>query len=311
LPGNAFEQGFILGWPEKADGTAVLEDGSSCPYLKISDELIIAQTDFPGHTTIGRAFLLGRLTNDNRLPASNVAFAFPGDSILIGGIGRTDFACSTIEGMFDSLRRLPTIINPNTIICPTHDYNNDFATTLVAECRDNDFLGRILDPTVTMTLAEFVAEKPAIDAGISDETNSELVCGLIGATTGENDASIELHKNQLKDFFREHQHSLIIDVREPHEFAFEQDWSTLGFDAPPKNVPLTRLTNYLPKLMGLGEASSQDVIFLCRSGRRSGKAAEIARRIGIPNARHITGGIALNVEPKSAYDALAEQGYVI
>ncbi len=230
---------------------------------------------------------------------------------MIGGIGRTDFACSTIEGMYDSLRRLPTIIGPNTVICPTHDYNNDFATTLQAESRDNEFLSRILDSNVSMTLAEFVAEKPMIDAGIADESNSELICGLIGTPAGECDSSIELHKNQLKDFFQEHQDSLIIDVREPHEFAFEQNWSDLGFIAPPENVPLTRLTNYLPRLMELCDGCSRDVIFLCRSGRRSGKAAAIARRIGIRNARHIAGGIALNVETKSAYDASAEQGYMI
>jgi rhodanese-related sulfurtransferase len=213
--------------------------------------------------------------------------------------------------MYASLRQLPQQIGLRTIVCPTHDYNNDFATTLESECRDNQLLQRIVDPSLPMTLEEFLSTKPGIDAGIGDAENSELICGLIRGVGGDAaQVSVDLHKDQLKGFFAEHRDSLIIDVREPHEFSFEQHWEALGFDSPPENIPLTRLAGYLPKLLELSRHGLEDIIFLCRSGRRSGKAAQIARRIGIRNARHIAGGLALNVDHTCGNEVM-EPGYMI
>ena len=301
-----------LGWPETPDGVATLSDGRQAPYLKFSDKWVIAQTDLPGHTLIGCAYLVGPLAEGQTLRAEDVVFAFTGDTILMGGIGRTDFPCSSIEKMFESLRRLPGLISDQTIVCPTHDYNNDFATTLAFERSDNEFLSKILCDQNPIGYDQFARTKPTVDAGISDETNSELVCGLIKESSGTQAVTIEIQKDELKQFFDEHRDSLIIDVREPHEFAFAQDWSELGFASPPENVPLTRLSGYLPKLIAINQESPRDVIFLCRSGKRSGKAADVARRIGIETARHISGGIALNVKHKCAAEiASDEMGYVI
>ena len=308
----------LLGWPEQADGVATLDDGSEWPYLRFSEELVIVQIDLPGHTQIGRTFLVGQLTKSSEnedaalcLSGENIRYAFTGDTILMGGIGRTDFPCSTIEGMYQSLQWLPKIIRPETLICPTHDYNLEFTTTLAAECSENDFLRSVVDPDSPMPLEQFVTEKPKIDAGIADATNTELVCGLIRTTDSTCELAIELGDGDLKSFFREHQDALVIDVREPHEFSFEQDWSALGFDSPPENIPLTRLAGALPNLLIESGGSNQDVIFLCRTGRRSGKAAEVARRIGITGARHIAGGIALNGTQPCVESDMMDAGYMI
>ena len=292
-----------LGWPETPDGTAILSDGSESPYLKLSDQWVIAQADLPGHTIISRAFLIGKISDGNHLRAEDVVFAFTGDTILMGGIGRTDFPCSSIEKMYESLQRLPKLVSPETIICPTHDYNNEFATTLMSERSDNAFLDSILCENNPMPLGEFTDAKPGLDADISDETNSELVCGLIKPGTSEGPV-IEISEGDLKQFFVEHSDALVIDVREPHEFAFAQDWAKLGFVTPPKNIPLTRLSGELPKLLQEQGETNRDVIFLCRSGRRSGIAAEVARRVGVATAQHIAGGIALN----SSHDGVTGNG---
>jgi rhodanese-related sulfurtransferase len=178
------------------------------------------------------------------------------------------------------------------------------------ECRDNDFLASILDEETPLEFDEFSNRKPVIDAAIDDESNSELVCGLIKGDGALKTESIEIRKDELKQFFEDHRNSVIIDVREPHEFSFAQDWSELGLDSPPENIPLTRLSGYLPSLIRSHRETAQDVIFLCRSGKRSGKAAEVARRVGIP-ARHIAGGIALNVQSRCSSERFVEPGYVI
>jgi cysteine sulfinate desulfinase/cysteine desulfurase-like protein/glyoxylase-like metal-dependent hydrolase (beta-lactamase superfamily II)/rhodanese-related sulfurtransferase len=297
----------LLGWPETADGTCILDDGSSAQWIRISDEQVIAKTDFPGHTKIGVAYFVGTLEGD-RLTKANVKYAFLGDMILMGGIGRTDFPCSSIEMMYESMRRLPKLVQPNTLLCPTHDYNSEFATTLEAELAENEFLCSILDPKTPLSLEAFAAAKPGIDDNIADETNSELVCGLIRKRSGE--CVMSLDKVELQGLLAQNEDLLIIDVREPHEFQFEQGWNELGFDEVPRNVPLTRLSAFLPELIQSHGNSDRKVVFLCRSGKRSGRAAAIARRLGIANASSVLGGLALNTMRKTA-PAQADMEYMI
>jgi len=270
----------LLGWPESVDGNCELGDGTTAEWVRFSDDLVIAKTEFPGHTEIGFAYFVGTLDGD-RLSAENVLFAFTGDMLLMGGIGRTDFPCSNIEKMYESLQRFPELITNSTLVCPTHDYNNEFATTLQSELATNEFLGSIIDTTPPISLEDFVAAKPVIDKEIADESNSELVCGLIRASDGSSCTRLLCREELMKLAGTE---ALIIDVREPHEFVFEQDWHELGFSEPPRNVPLTRFCNFLPELLKEVGDSERKVVFLCRSGRRSVVAAQVARRLGIKNA---------------------------
>ena len=299
-----------LGWPDSVDGTIQLADGTQAPYIKFSSRWIVAQCELAGHTKIGRAYLVGSPNQDGALLPENIEFVFSGDMILMGGIGRTDFPCSDIEAMYDSLNRLSRIIGPRTAICPTHDYNNELATTLTTERARNEFLNSILCENAPLSKQEYLQQKPTIDAGISDETNPELVCGLIGSVDCQQSA-VEIPRSELKEFFKTRSGSLIIDVREPHEFIFAQDWSELGFHEPPQNIPLTRLIGCLPAICRQHQESPRDIIFLCRSGRRSGVAASVTRAFGIESARHVAGGIALNVATKCVAEEWAEPGYMI
>lgn len=300
--------GDLLGWPEMSDGTCQLGDGSVADWMRLTDELVIARTDFPGHTLIGSAFFVGKLSGESMLPA-DVKFAFLGDMILMGGIGRTDFPCSSIEKMYQSLQRLPKLVEPDTLLCPTHDYDNEFATTLRSELAGNKFLASVVDPVAPLSFEDFAAAKPGIDSGIDDATNSELACGLIRKEVSRDNSSL-IDGDGLREILSSDTDALIIDVREPHEFMFQQNWSDLGFAKVPRNVPLTRLSNFLPELIATVGASNQKVLFLCRSGKRSGVAAGIARRLGVANALSIAGGLALNTMHCSA-DRKPDMEYMI
>lgn len=282
----------LLGWPESADGTCTLGDGATAEWMQLTDDLVIAKTDFPGHTTIGVAYFVGKLEGDELLP-SNVKFGFLGDMVLMGGVGRTDFPCSSIDKMYESLQRLPKLVEPDTLLCPTHDYNNEFATNFQAEVSENEFLRSIVDPVAPISFDDFKAVKPGIDAGIADATNSELVCGLI-RKGGDCASSTLVDRAGLEEVLASDSGALIIDVREPHEFMFEQGWADLGFTEVPRNVPLTRLSDFLPELLETVKTSEKKVLFVCRGGQRSGVAAGIARRLGVENALSIAGGLALN-----------------
>ena len=289
----------ILGWPESVDGMVTLGDDSEADFIRLSQNTVIARTALPGHTTDGMAFLVGSSKN-GRLNSSNVQLAFTGDTLLIGGIGRTDFHPNSASKMFNSLRKLSQIIGPKTLICPTHDYINGFATTLEAELSSNDFLRQIIDPLQPISLSDFTIQKEQLDGHIDDEANCELVCGYI-QTKSTDCSSIDISPKDLPEFFAGHEDSLIIDVREAHEFRFAQNWDSLGLSCPPENIPLTRLSNFLMRTLcdNAQTSKDRDIIFLCRSGSRSSKAAEVVRRLGFQRIWHIKGGIALGTQQET------------
>ena len=293
----------LLGWPATSDGVCRLGDGSEAPWIRITDDLVIAKTDLPGHTQIGVAYLVGSLIGDELKP-ENVRFMLSGDMILMGGIGRTDFPCSSIEMMYESMQRIPRLVDPKTVICPTHDYNTEFATTLETELAGNSFLKSLVDSTAPISYEEFASAKPEIDAQIVGDSSCELVCGLIKKESVDRDhvaLDIETLTNDPD--------VLLIDVREPQEFAFEQRWAELGFESVPRNVPLTRLSGFLPELLR-GELKDRRIVFVCRSGNRSGRAAEIAQRLGLKRAQHVAGGLALNTR-SSKSESQPDMEYMI
>lgn len=81
--------------------------------------------------------------------------------------------------------------------------------------------------------------------------------------------------------------ALIVDVREPHEFA--------GGTAPGAvNVPLGRIMDRgidaLADVEGVAD-SSRVVLMLCRSGARSGDACDLLKPALGQRVRNVTGGI--------------------
>lgn len=71
----------------------------------------------------------------------------------------------------------------------------------------------------------------------------------------------------------------LIDVREPDEFA-------TGAISGACNVPLGRLSAALS-----GFVPGEHLVFVCRSGQRSLKAATFARSVGFVRAQSLEGGM--------------------
>ncbi len=76
----------------------------------------------------------------------------------------------------------------------------------------------------------------------------------------------------------EHQ---LIDVREPHEFDGE-----LGHIANALLVPLGGLTEFLKR-----EDKHSKILFICRSGARSGRATLQAMAAGFTDVSNMAGGM--------------------
>lgn len=72
---------------------------------------------------------------------------------------------------------------------------------------------------------------------------------------------------------------LLVDVREPNEVAAE---------AYP-DAAVVPLSSFDPS--GIPDPAGREVVFACRSGKRSVTASLAAQAAGLPYAKHLAGGI--------------------
>jgi len=99
----------------------------------------------------------------------------------------------------------------------------------------------------------------------------DLLKGLFGGSTVP-----QIPPHDVKQRMAEG--AVLIDVREPDEWR--------GGHAPgARHVPLGQLARHLPTL-----PREKDILFICRSGNRSGRATEMARAAGL-SATNVSGGM--------------------
>lgn len=109
--------------------------GAMCGDLLVTDgvHLIVGSLDLevrytPGHTNGCMSFFAG-----DRI--------FTGDSLLIGGCGRTDFQSGDAGKLYDSIHAKIFSLNDDVIIYPGHDYNGNTQSTVGEERKNNKRLG--------------------------------------------------------------------------------------------------------------------------------------------------------------------------
>jgi len=95
----------------------------------------------------------------------------------------------------------------------------------------------------------------------------------------EADPAMHLLPNQLADFFHHNPSALLVDVREPQEYA--ADPHPLGRVQLALNVPLGSLHAHLPDWLG---GTPVPLVFVCHSGQRSQRAVHILRQLGYAQA---------------------------
>ncbi|MES2201882.1 MAG: rhodanese-like domain-containing protein [candidate division FCPU426 bacterium] len=83
----------------------------------------------------------------------------------------------------------------------------------------------------------------------------------------------------VQDAMTKQKNLQLIDVRTHAEFAS-------GYLAGAKNIPIQELSGHLSEI-----DKQKPVIVYCRSGHRSGLALKILHDHGIPQAKHLQGGI--------------------
>jgi cysteine sulfinate desulfinase/cysteine desulfurase-like protein/rhodanese-related sulfurtransferase len=101
-------------------------------------------------------------------------------------------------------------------------------------------------------------------------------------------ADAQLNSSALEAFLQAHPATRLVDVRESYEFAATIAPAPAGRVA--LSVPLSRLAEYASVWM---QEEQTPLVFFCRSGNRSMKAAQCLRRLGHQQAYSLNGGLAL------------------
>ena len=203
---------------------------------------------------------------------------FTGDTMLIGGSGRTDFMGGDAVALFESFEKFKELPG-DTIVWPGHDYDGNSNSTLAKE-RESNFI-------YTAGGKEKVVEKLSVRGPLPQGMAEILTFNRKGTAPGVN---LDIHT--IHEMMKDEGSVQIVDVRSAVEFSgehIEGSW----------NIPLDELE---PRIVELNAAKGQ-VIVTCSTGNRSVMAAQILERRGFRNYKMMQGGVHRWIKEKLPHKA--------
>ncbi len=225
----------------------------------------------PGHTPDSVCY---------RLPGA----VLTGDTLLIGGSGRTDFPGGDAGLQYDAVTTRLFALPDATVVWPGHDYKGNTSSSIGRERAENPrFAGK--------SRAQYVALMASLGLPLPEQIQQSLQVNQSGFEPGEFEfppvtevaAVPELRPSQLVERLRDATPPVVLDVREPEEFVGE-----LGHIRGALLVPLDLLQLRLPKLAGYVD---REIVAVCRAGARSATAGATLRRAGFSRVAHLAGGM--------------------
>lgn len=243
-----------------------LEDGQEIRFGKHSIRVL----ETPGHT-------------DSCLSFYSEGRVFTGDALLIRGTGRTDFQQGSAEKLYDSIHEKLYLLPPETDVYPGHDYRGQTRSTLAMEMKFNPRISQSTSKEKFITTMKEL--KLAQPKKIHEAVPANLACGRPRDERVFHPQEVngvpEISPQDLKAHLKE---VTIIDVRRPDEYHGElghvpgSKLVTLGYD----------LKEFLEKMN-----REQEIVFVCRSGGRSGQATAESRGMGFKKTINMRGGMLL------------------
>jgi glyoxylase-like metal-dependent hydrolase (beta-lactamase superfamily II)/rhodanese-related sulfurtransferase len=234
-----------------------------------SDQIRVLHT--PGHTPDSVCYVVD-------------GAVLTGDTLLIGGSGRTDFPGGDAGAQYDAVTEKLFALPEDTVVYPAHDYTGHTSSTIGAEKRSNP---RFAVPDKSA----YVALMASLGLPLPDRIQQALQVNQSGFEPGEvsfpliaeTARAAPLGANELAARLREAEPPLVLDVREPEEFVGD-----VGHIQGALLVPLDLLQLRLPKLAGYSE---REVVVVCRAGARSATACAMLERAGFRRVQNLEGGM--------------------
>lgn len=249
----------------------------SCPDLHLEDgqELVFGKHSIraihtPGHTSGCLSYYVGNLL-------------FSGDALLVRGCGRTDFQEGSSETLFQSVRKKIFSLPDDTIVYPAHDYKGFTKTSIALEKRLNPRLKLEIKKEQFVEIMENL--RLSYPTKIQEAVPANHQCGLLLKSGVLDTGFLEgIPVVTPENLLSKLGHVRIIDVRGADEFNNE-----LG------HIPNAELATLGPELdKKLNDAAkNNEIVFVCRSGKRSGEATKLAITKGFEKVYNMQGGMLL------------------
>lgn len=222
----------------------------------------------PGHTDSCMSFLFEDMV-------------FTGDVLLIRGTGRTDFQQGSSDKMYNSIITQLFTLPDTTRVFPGHDYRGQTVSTIALEKKFNPRIGS------GKSLEEFkkiMAElKLANPKKIHEAVPANMACGKpVDSRTLHPQLVDGVPEVTAEDVYQNKNKLTLIDVRGPDEFHGE-----LGHIA---GSQMKVLGDELLKFLQETDKTAE-IVFVCRSGARSGRATLAAKEMGYKFVANMAGGM--------------------
>lgn len=262
---------------EQLDAPAVMHHASPSPFasLRLGDNemlrvgnLRLRALHTPGHTGDSICLLV-----EDRI--------FTGDTLLIGGTGRTDLPTGDPDQLFDSLFGKLRSLDPALLVYPAHDYKGRTHSTLAAEFETNPRLQKRERSDFTRMMRELDLAAPThlTEALRTNMTGGKTVTQLLAEAAAatpfiglaELNALVAARPNDL----------LVLDVRE--ESAFRAGHIPGARHLPRGQLEL-RVNEDIPD-------PTVRVVACCEFGKISTLAAATLRLLGYQHALALDGGV--------------------
>jgi glyoxylase-like metal-dependent hydrolase (beta-lactamase superfamily II)/rhodanese-related sulfurtransferase len=260
----------------KLDVPVVMHTLSPAPFasLRVNDGDMLAVGNLrlqfmhtPGHTRDSTCVHV-----DDRL--------FTGDTLLIGGTGRTDLPTGDANALYDSLFNGILKLDPALKVFPAHDYKNQGSSTLAREIAENPRLQK-------RDRAEFVDMMNHLNLAAPTHLTEALRTNMTGGKTvaqllAEAAAKVPfVSLAELKARIGNGTPLIVLDVREKDAFDAAH---VPGAKHLPRGQLELRINEVLPD-------PTARVVTVCEFGKISTLAAATLRDLGFLRAAALDGGM--------------------
>jgi glyoxylase-like metal-dependent hydrolase (beta-lactamase superfamily II)/rhodanese-related sulfurtransferase len=227
---------------------------------------------------------------------------FSGDSLFIGGCGRTDFQGGSASDLYDSITQRLFTLPDETLVYPGHDYSERWVSNIHQERTTNPRLAGKSREEFIEIMAKLNLPKPRL---IDESVPANRYCGLdenerqdAVARREENGAArikvtgqdlvaaakqqiTEVNVDRAKQLLAEGNITLI-DTREESEYAAGHIDNAILL---PRGV-IEFKVNTVPELTDPSKA----ILIYCRTGGRSALAAQTLQTLGYKTVLSMAGG---------------------
>ena len=258
-------------------GTAAVQliDGQMIPF----GAFVLKALHTPGHTGGSMCFYVN---------ADQASHVFTGDTLLIGGCGRTDFQSGSAKDMFNSLTNILFKLPASTTVWPGHDYQGRTHSSIGHEMQHNQRVaGKSLAQFEAIMLNLNLPKPKRIDEAVPANLTSGLRHDAGGEVVSKDVLSVKAAQGYAGDVLPElawhwvqSGEAVLVDVRSDAERA----WVGFVPEAKPlawKQWPVVDVNPAFDASIQAIGAEGKKIVLLCRSGVRSVAAAQRATQLGL------------------------------